>query len=86
MVTLNSMANKRWQIVSDDSVWMYPPDVTVSTVELNRELYKLSPYETCIFFAHGDSDVVERYDSQEEAIAGHEKYEQMYNAKRIKNV
>jgi hypothetical protein len=85
-VTLNSMEQKRWQIVSDDHVWMYPADVTISTVELNRELYKLSPYETCIFFAHGDSDVVERYDSQEEAEAGHVKYEQMYKAKRISNV
>jgi len=85
-VTLNSMSHKRWQIVSDDSVWMFPPDVTISTVELNRELYKLSPYETCIFFAHGDSDVVERYDSQEEAEIGHMKYEKKYKAKRISNV
>lgn len=82
MVTYNSIMAKRWQIVSDDSVWMYPAEVSLSTVELNREVYKLTPYESCIFYSNGDSDVIDRYDSQEEAIIGHEKLEKKYGLKR----
>lgn len=73
---------KRWQIVSDDSVWMFPADVQLSTVELNREIYKNTPYESCLFFINGDSDVVCRYKTQEEAIAGHIELEKKYGLKR----
>ncbi len=79
---------KRWQIVSDDSVWMYPADVTLSTVELTSlklgglTIYEGTPYETCIFFANGDSDVLARYKTQEEAIAGHVELEKKYGLKR----
>lgn len=83
MVTLNSMRAKRWQIVSDDHVWMYPADTTLSTVELNRKAYKLTPYESCLFFANGDSEVIDRYETQEEAEAGHVKLEEKYKLKRI---
>ena len=83
------MKKDRWQIVSDDSVWMYPADVTVSTVELPKitfgygmDLYGGTPYESCLFFANDDSDVVARYATQEEAIAGHEKLEKKYKLKR----
>jgi len=86
LVTLNSMANKRWQIVSDDHVWMYPADRTLSTVELDSELYRAAPYESCWFFANGDSDVVTRYVTKEEAIAAHERLEKKYKLKRIDNV
>ena len=79
----------RWQIVSDDSVWMFPPDTQLSTVELPKvtfddgmDLYDGTPYESCIFYANGESDVVCRYATQEEAIAGHEKLEKKYGLKR----
>lgn len=83
MVTYNSMRAKRWQIVSDDHVWMYPADVSLSTVELNREVYQNNPYESCIFYANGDSEVLKRYATQEEALHGHIEYEQKYGLKRI---
>ena len=73
---------KRWQIISYESVWMFPPDVTVSTVELPGEIYKDTPYVSCLFFGNGDSDVVARYVTQEEAIAGHEELEKKYGLKR----
>lgn len=83
----------RWQIVSDDSVWMFPADVTVSTVELPKitfdngmDLYGNTPYESCIFFANGDSDVVARYATQEEAIAGHVELEKKYGLRRTNNL
>lgn len=82
MVTYNSIMAERWQIVSDDSVWMYPADVSLSTVELNREVYKLTPYESCLFFANGDSDVVCRYETKDEALMGHEELEKKYGLKR----
>lgn len=74
---------KRWQIVSDDHVWFYPPDVSLSTVELNSSVYKHNPYETCIFYANGESEVLERYETKEDALRGHIEYEQKYNLKRI---
>ena len=85
-MTLNSMAHKRWQIISDDSVWMYPADRTLSTVELDGDLYRAAPYESCIFFANGDSDVITRYVTKEQAIAAHERLEIQYKLKRIDNV
>ena len=76
------MRRNRWQIVSDDHVWMFPPDLSLSTVELDSRIYKDTPYESCVFFANGDSDVVARYSSQEEAIAGHVELEKKYGLKR----
>lgn len=79
----------RWQIVSDDSVWMFPADTKLSTVELPKvmfedgtDLYGDRLYESCIFFANGDSDVIARYATQEEAIAGHVELEKKYGLKR----
>ena len=79
----------RWRIVSDDSVWMFPADTTLSTVELPKfimddgmDLYGDTPYESCLFFINGDSDVVARYATQEEAIAGHVELEKKYGLKR----
>lgn len=80
---------KRWQLISDDSVWMFPPDVTLSTVELVEDcsqLYRIyfdeKPYESCLFFANGHSDVIARYLTQEEALAGHVELEKKYGLKR----
>jgi len=75
---------KRWQIVSDDSVWMFPPDVTLSTVEMRPDWIDSFGYqfESCLFFANGDSDVVNRYETQDEAIAGHVELEKKYGLKR----
>ena len=83
------LKHNRWQIVSDDSVWMFPADVQLSTVQLPKielegagDLYDGTPYESCLFLANGESDVVARYATQEEAIAGHIKLEQKYGLKR----
>lgn len=83
MVTYNSFMAKRWQICSDDHVWMYPADVSLSTVELNREVYEDTPYESCIFYGNGDSEVLKRYKTQEEALLGHIELEEKYKLKRI---
>ena len=83
LVTLNSMRRKRWQIVSDDHVWMYPADVSLSTVELDSRVYADTPYESCIFYANGDSNVLRRYNTQEEALLGHIELEAKYKLKRI---
>jgi len=79
---------KRWQIVSDDSVWMFPPDTVLSTVELpiiplseDQELYN-EKFESCLFFINGDSEVIARYATKEEAIEGHVELEKKYRLKR----
>lgn len=79
------MEEKRWQLVSDDHVWMYPADRTLSTVELNGDIYRPAPYESCWFFATGDSDVITRYVTKEAAIAAHERLEKEYGLKRIES-
>lgn len=83
MVTYNMMRRNRWQLVSDDHVWMYPADISLSTVELDGEIYKTTPYETCIFYGNGDSEVLKRYATKEDAARGHIEYERQYKLKRI---
>ena len=84
------MRRNRWQIVSDDHVWMYPADITLSTVELPKlvfddgmSVYGDTPYESCVFFANGDSEVLKRYKTKEEALRGHIELEEKYKLKRI---
>jgi hypothetical protein len=76
------MRQKRWQLVSDDHVWFYPPDISLSTVELISN-YHVDSYETCVFYANGASEVLKRYATQEEAVLGHIEYERKFNLKRI---
>ena len=74
-----------WQLVSDDSVWMFPADVQLSTVQLDPErLLGLDDYqyESCLFFIDGTSHVVARYETQEEAIIGHTEIEKQYGLKK----
>lgn len=52
-----------------------------STVELPEEYGHV--YETCIFKQNGDSDVVERYYTIDEAIVGHYHYAKYYGCKTI---
>lgn len=77
------MRKNRWQLVSDDHVWFYPADISLSTVELDSRVYKDTPYETCVFYANGDSEVLARYQTKEDAARGHIEYERRYNLKRI---
>lgn len=78
------MSNNRWQLISDDSVWMFPPDIALSTVQLASSWQYDVPYkyESCLFFSNGNSDVVARYNTQKEAIAGHRVIEKKYGLKK----
>lgn len=76
------MEEQRWQIISDDSVWMFPPDKVLSTVFLNSHVYRQTPYESCIFYADGESEVLARYETQEEAELEHVELEKKYGLKR----
>jgi hypothetical protein len=82
-MTLRTRTPKRWQIVSDDHVWFYPPDVSLSTVELPFPSISDQKFESCLFFVNGESDVVRTYDTKEEAIRGHIELEDEYKLKRI---
>jgi len=46
----------------------------VSTVKLNSASLAPNKYETCIFYESGDSNVVETYDTYEDAVKGHLAY------------
>ena len=72
----------RWQMVSDDCVWMFPAELRLSTVEMAPGWladfgYQ---YESCLF-RHHDSQVLERYITIDEAIAGHRKLAEQYKLK-----
>jgi hypothetical protein len=76
------MIRKRWQIVSNDAVWMFPPDVQLSTISTRPEIYEDTPFESCLFYSNGDSNVIARYKTQEEALLGHIELEKKYGLKR----
>ena len=76
------MKRNRWQLVSDDHVWFYPPDISLSTVEI-MSFNAHDRYESCLFYANGDNEVVAAYPTKEEAIKGHIELESKYKLKRI---
>lgn len=68
------MFDNRWQIKSLDT----RTGNELFTTEMPRvEDFGLPGlgyrYESCLFYAGGDSDVLARYDTQEEALAGHQR-------------
>lgn len=75
----------KWQLISDDKVWMFPAEVRLSTVAVHPELATLLgyEYETCVFYLNRrDNEILDRYHTVEDAIRGHEKYETQFNLKR----
>lgn len=75
---------KKWQIVSNDQVWFYPPDIQLSTCEVISFFGK--PYESCLFYSNGDSEVIREYETKEEATAGHVELEKKFKLKRCKEL
>jgi len=78
--------DNRWQICSDDSVWIFPADYILYTTEMPKEIrhvlrYK---YESCIFPRHSHSEILARYSTKKDATKGHRELEKRYNLKRIK--
>ena len=69
-----------WQLISNDAVWMFPPDIQLSTCEVISFCGK--PYESCLFYSNGNSEVVAEYVSQEQALEGHVELEKKYGLKR----
>lgn len=69
------MMGNRWQMLSNNGGWLKQPTVELSTVEMPqiKGLDLGYRYESCVF-TDGDSDVVERYDTVVDAIAGHQRW------------
>lgn len=73
----------RRQLVSNNSVkyweWIFSADITLYTTEMpDMEKYGFDlgyKYESCVFRKDG-SDVLERYDTIEEARVGHQRFTQ----------
>ena len=77
----------RWQMVSDDSVWMFPVELRLSTVEMApgwKDDFGYQ-YESCLF-NHSDSKVLDRYMTKEEAIEGHRKLAKKYKLKNERTI
>lgn len=72
----------RFQIKSDNRAVFSNPTVVLSTVEMPRSLSGILDYryESCLFGA-GDSNVVARYNTLSEAVAGHTKLTAEYGLK-----
>lgn len=68
------MHRKRFQLISDNGSIFTKPTLHLSTVEmpgawLDDFGYQ---YESCLFVHGGDSDVIKRYQTLHEAVAGHQ--------------
>lgn len=72
---------ERWSIKTD--IHTEEGVLTVSTVELMSfsgiDIWQGKPYETCIFHANGESDVVERYATKELALDAHAEWVAQYS-------
>jgi len=64
---------KRWQLVTDNGGAFRKPSATLFTTEmLTLDGFDFGyRYESCIFFSNHESEVLNRYDSQIDAFAGH---------------
>jgi len=72
----------RWQLVSDNAVWMFPAQIQLSTVELGLGGIAGDRFESCLFWADGESDVVARYATREQAYQGHRDLEDQHGLTR----
>lgn len=76
---------KPWQMISCKPRGLFdiikePNGMWLSTVEMPKTIMDLGyRYESCIFgLPDIGSDVLDRYDTQEEAIAGHKRYKEQF--------
>jgi hypothetical protein len=66
-----------FQLVSNNESLFRAHSIELSTVGWN--VLDLTLYESCLFTKDGGSEVVARYDSMSEAIAGHHRLSDKYN-------
>lgn len=59
----------KFQLVTD-----FVDGTAISTILLYTPFRSFADYETCIFYPNGDSRVVELYESEGKARAGHAKW------------
>ena len=79
---------ERWQLISDDAVWMFPYQVRVSTVSLSHipiPAWLGDNFESCVFWANGEFEIAGRYESREQAYQGHRALEDQYGLTRRVN-
>jgi len=69
MKTKTTESHDGFHIVTD-----FSDGASVSTVLPYYPTHRPSPYETCVFHPNGDNEVVEHYESEAEARAGHAKW------------
>ena len=70
----------RFQMISHNGGLFKQPTITLSTVELPQLPWtgiEYGSYESCLFTS-GESDVLARYQTRSEAIAGHVELEKKF--------
>ena len=72
--------SKIFHLISDNVRWYRAATVRLSTIELPLDLDG-NGYESSIFYAHGDSEVVRRYATMADAIKGHRELETIFGVK-----
>lgn len=72
--------SKIFHLISDNVRWYRAATVRLSTIELPLDLDG-NGYESCVFYVHGDSEVVRRYATMADAIKGHRELETIFAVK-----
>ena len=72
--------SKIFHLVSDNARWYRAATVRLSTIELPLDLDG-NGYESCIFYVHGDREIVRRYATMADAIQGHRELETIFGVK-----
>jgi len=67
---------RHWRLLSDNGNLIHQPTAQLSTVAMPFTspwlLHDFGyAYESCIFYLDGNSEVVARYNREEDAVAGH---------------
>ena len=73
-----------FQMINDNAGIFMPASISLSTVELPREIHRITEYryESCLFYANGDSEVISTYNSLAESVEGHLKLSRKYGLTR----
>ena len=72
--------SKTFHLFSDNGCWYRDETIRLSTTQLPLTVDG-NGYESCIFYVHGDSEVVRRYATMADAIKGHRELETIFGVK-----
>ena len=71
--------------INDNSRWFRSATARLSTIEMPDAVKSAFNYsfESCLFHANGNSDVIARYDTAFEALEGHVEFSRKYGLNTV---